>query len=169
MCNNHNNNNNNVNNNIRNINICPILPISIHTVEPERKRNVLANNYTTNYWYDYHDYTTITMIIIWLNRLYWFLIPPVTWTFYLLFFYWERAQVDITCYMPKVFADIFWSDCLEFHSIRPSGGDATTATMQKCDKIFYFPASSRAIWSNARTVISWHFREVLHAEIPRMG
>ena len=48
MCN---NNNNNVNSNSRNINICPILPISIHTVEPERKRNVLANNYTTNNWH----------------------------------------------------------------------------------------------------------------------
>ena len=52
MCNNNNNNNsNNVNSNSRNINICPILPISIHTVEPERKRNVLANNYTTNNWH----------------------------------------------------------------------------------------------------------------------
>ena len=56
MCNNHNNNNNNVNNNIRNINICPILPTRIDTVEPERKRNVLANNYTTNNSYDSHEY-----------------------------------------------------------------------------------------------------------------
>ena len=45
---NNNVNNNNNNNNSRNINICPILPTRIDTVEPERKRNVLANNYTTN-------------------------------------------------------------------------------------------------------------------------
>lgn len=58
--------NNNEKSTSRNINICPIWLISIHTVEPEeRKRNVLANNYTTtNNWYDCHNYTTITMMII---------------------------------------------------------------------------------------------------------
>ena len=53
---NNNVNNNNNNNNSRNINICPILPTRIDTVEPERKRNVLANNYTTNNSYDSHEY-----------------------------------------------------------------------------------------------------------------
>ena len=38
--------------------------------------------------------------------------------------------------------------------------------MQKCDKIF--AATSRSRWSNAWTVISWHFRKALHTHTQKM-
>ena len=107
-------------------------------------------------------------MIIWLNRLYWFLIPPVTWTFYLLFFYRERAQVVKTCYMPKVIASIFWSDCFETKRVSLDRTNRWRChyCMQKCDKIFDFAATK---WSkNAWTVISRHFRKVLHTQTPKM-